>query len=100
MSPHLLRLPLPQPRRQEVLALTEAGHRLHFASVAHMLRSTRRADRLVAVCLDNCAWREFDPFRDGVWHGLAPLDAFDKSPFYVGNLDKRSAREPRTQRVA
>jgi hypothetical protein len=76
---------LPQPRRQEVLALTVAGERLQFASVATLLRASRRADRVVAVCLDNCAWRDFADFRDGVWRGMPALAAFEQSRFYVGD---------------
>lgn len=98
--------PLPQPRRQEVLALTVAGERLQFASVALLLRASRRADPVVAVCLDNCAWRHFDDFRDGVWRGMAALEAFEQSRFYVGDIGHQhlscepSRPSSRPQRVA
>lgn len=82
--PETPRCVLPQPRRQDVLSLTAGGQRLRFTTVAQLLRSPRRNDPIVAVCLDNCAWRRFDEFRHGMWEGLSALEAFDRSGFYLG----------------
>lgn len=73
------------------MALTAGGVRLYDWSVAQLLRARRRDDPVVAVCLDNCAWRRFDDFRDGVWQGRSPAEAFEQSRYYLGEPARGAA---------
>jgi hypothetical protein len=53
-----------------------------FETPEQLLRWAARTREVAAVCLDNCAWRDFRHFQAWISQGLRAYDAYERTPLY------------------
>ena len=75
---------LPTAQRACCQAMTADGTRHTFETTALLLRWSARTADVVAICLDSCAWREFQDYKALVNAGMQPTEAFERTPLFEG----------------
>lgn len=83
---------LPAAKRAPCHAMTADGERHAFVTPEQLVRWAARKQDVTAVCLDSCAWRDYEQFAMLLRRGLQPQEAFERTELYSGVQATRARR--------